>query len=225
MGFLQFSFQRGLLCVELVHFSLHPLRGRQRDRTQPLALSGGGFKKNDLALMPSQKLFLITGRLIAVINRFELTVGADVLHLQGQFVDLCPGVPEVCFELGDGGRHRLASIHQFLITADTVLCQKVGGICDPFEIFDGRPAAIAYALLCLNVILDINEQADLPVLLFRLAGRSGASDNPGDKGFFGIILTKGFQTGEPFLIRCAGGDILASLDLIVFSLQAAKQFF
>ena len=28
----------------------------------------------------------------------------------------------------------------------------------------------ACALLCLNVILDINEQADLPVLLFRLAG-------------------------------------------------------
>ena len=83
----------------------------------------------------------------------------------------------------------------------------------------------ACALLCLNVILDINEQADLPVLLFQLAGRSGASSNPGGKGFFGVIHTKGFQTGEPFLIRCFGGDILAALNLITFSLQAAKQFF
>ena len=40
-----------------------------------------------------------------------------------------------------------------------------------------------------------------------------------------LIHTKGFQTGEPFLIRCFGGDILAALNLITFSLQAAKQFF
>ena len=32
----------------------------------------------------------------------------------------------------------------------------------------------ACALLCLNVILDINEQADLPVLLFQLAGRASS---------------------------------------------------
>ena len=48
---------------------------------------------------------------------------------------------------------------------------------------------------------------------------------PGGKGFFGVIHTKGFQTGEPFLIRCFGGDILTALDLITLSLQAAKQFF
>ena len=42
-------------------------------------------------------------------------------------------------------------------------------------------------LLCLDVVLDINEQADLSVLLFRLAGRSGASGNPGSKGFFGVV--------------------------------------
>ena len=28
---------------------------------------------------------------------------------------------------------------------------------------------------------------DLSVLLFRLAGRSGASGNPGSKGFFGVV--------------------------------------
>ena len=53
--------------------------------------------------MSPQKLFLISGRLIAVINRFELAVGGDVLHLQGQLVHLRPGIPEVCFKLDDGG--------------------------------------------------------------------------------------------------------------------------
>ena len=45
------------------------------------------------------------------------------------------------------------------------------------------------------------------------------------KGFFGIIYTKGFQTGEPFLIRRSGGDILTPLNLIALPLQAAEQFF
>ena len=83
----------------------------------------------------------------------------------------------------------------------------------------------ACTLLCLDVVLDINEQADLSVPLFRLAGRSGTSGNPGGKGFFGVVHTQGFQTGESFLIRCSGGDIFAPLDLIAFSLQATKQFF
>ena len=83
----------------------------------------------------------------------------------------------------------------------------------------------ACTLLRLDVILDINEQADLSVVLFRLMGRSGATGNPGSKGFFGVVRTQGFQTGESFLIRCSGGDILAALDLITFSLQAAKQVF
>ena len=103
--------------------------------------------------------------------------------------------------------------------------QKVGGIRNAFQIFNGRPAAIACALLCLDVVLDINEQADLSVLLFRLAGRSGASGDPGGNGFFSVVHSQRFQTGEPFLIRRSGGDILAALDLITFSLQATKQFF
>ncbi len=83
----------------------------------------------------------------------------------------------------------------------------------------------ACALLCLDIVLDINEQADLSVLPFRLAGRSGSSGNPGGKGFLGVVNPQRFQTGEPFLIRCSGRDILAALDLITFSLQAAKQVF
>ena len=103
--------------------------------------------------------------------------------------------------------------------------QEIHGLGGLFQIVQLRPMGEACALLCLNVILDINEQADLPVLLFRLAGRSGASGDPGSKGFFGVVHTQGFQTGEPFLIRCSGRDILAALDLITFSLQAAKQVF
>ena len=64
----------------------------------------------------------------------------------------------------------------------------------------------------------------LPIL-FRLAGRSGTSGDSGGKGFFGVVHTQRFQTGESFLIRRSGGDILAALDLITFPLQAAKQFF
>ena len=83
----------------------------------------------------------------------------------------------------------------------------------------------ACTLLCLDVVLNINEQTDLSVPLFRLVGRSGTSGNPGGKGFFGVVNPQRFQTGEPFLIRCSGRDILAALDLITFSLQAAKQVF
>ena len=103
--------------------------------------------------------------------------------------------------------------------------QEIHGLGGLFQIVQLRPMGEACALLCLDVILDINEQADLSVLRFRLVGRSGTSGNPGNKGFFGVVHTQSFQTGEPFLIRRSGGDILAALDLITFSLQAAKQVF
>ena len=106
-----------------------------------------------------------------------------------------------------------------------MLGQEIHGLGGLFQIVQLRPMGEACALLCLNVILDINEQADLSVPLFRLVGRSGASGDPGGKGFFGVVHTQGFQTGESFLIRRSGRDIFAPLDLIAFSLQAAKQFF
>ena len=114
---------------------------------------------------------------------------------------------------------------QFSITAYPVFRQEIHGLGGLFQIVQLRPMGEARALLCLDVVLDINEQADLSVTLLRLLRWSGASGDPGGKGFFGIIYAKGFQTGEPFLIRCFGGDILAALDLITFPLQAAKQFF
>ena len=106
-----------------------------------------------------------------------------------------------------------------------MLGQEIHGLGGLFQIVQLRPMGEACALLRLDVVLDINEQADLSVLLFRLAGRSGASGDPVGKGFFGVVNPQRFQTGEPFLIRRSGGDILAGLDVITFSVQAAKQFF
>ena len=119
---------------------------------------------------------------------------------------------------------RLTRAGQQFLAAYPVFGQEIYGLGGLFQIVQLRPMGEACALLRLDVVLDINEQADLSVLLFRLAGRSGASGDPGGKGFFGVVHTQGFQTGKPFLIRRSGGDIFAPLDLIAFSLQAAKQF-
>ena len=116
-------------------------------------------------------------------------------------------------------RHGGQPAFQFLIAADAILRQEVHSFGGLFQIVQLRPMGEACALLCLDIVLDINEQADLSVLPFRLSG------NPGGKGFFGVVNPQRFQTGEPFLIRCSGRDILAALDLITFSLQAAKQVF
>ena len=112
-----------------------------------------------------------------------------------------------------------------LNAADAMLRQEVHSFGGLFQIVQLRPMGEACTLLCLDVVLDINEQTDLSVVLFRLAGRSGTSGDSGGKGFFGVVHPQGFQTGKPFLIRHSGGDIFATLDLIAFSLQAAKQFF
>ena len=148
-----------------------------------------------------------------------------MLHHKGKFgtsafypLDLCmSGIP-ACGYCGQFA-------FQFSITAYPVFRQEIHGLGGLFQIVQLRPMGEACALLCLDVILDINEQADLSVLRFRLAGRSGTSGNPGGKGFFGVVHTQGFQTGESFLIRRSGGDIFTPLDLIAFSLQATKQVF
>ena len=148
-----------------------------------------------------------------------------MLHHKGKFgtsafypLDFCmSGIP-ACGYYGQFA-------FQFSITAYPVFGQEIHGLGGLFQIVQLRPMGEACALLCLDVILDINEQADLSVLPFRLAGRSGSSGDPGGKGFFGVVHPQGFQTGESFLIWRSGGDILAALDLIAFSLQAAKQFF
>ena len=82
---------------------------------------------------------------------------------------------------------------------------------------------IAGALLGLDVVLDVNEQAGPPGALFRLAGRAGPAGDPGGQGLLGIIGAQGFQSGEPFLARSPGGYVLPPFQLIPFPLEAADQ--
>ena len=64
-----------------------------------------------------------------------------------------------------------------------MLRQEAAGLGDAFQILNGRLMAVARALLGLDVVLDINEQADLSALELRLAGGSGASGHPCGQGF------------------------------------------
>ena len=94
-----------------------------------------------------------------------------------------------------------------------------------FQILNGRPPLVSGALLGLDIVLKVNEQADPPVALPGLSGGAGASGNAGDNGFFRVIGAQGFEPGEPFLVRRPGGDILSSLDLVPFPLHPGKQIF
>ena len=90
-----------LFCVEIGKLRFHAFRCRQRHSPQPFQFSGGCLKKNDLALMASQELFLIAGFTVAVIERFQLAIGGSVLHHKGKLcgtvfypLDLCmSGIP------------------------------------------------------------------------------------------------------------------------------------
>lgn len=123
------------------------------------------------------------------------------------------------------GGNGIAPFHQFLITADAVFGKKVHGGGRPFQILNGRPPLVSGALLGLDIVLNVNEQADLPAALPGLSGRPGASGNPRGNGFFRVIGTQGFEPGEPLLIRRPGGDILSPLDLVPFPSQPGKQIF
>ena len=68
------------------------------------------------------------------------------------------------------------------------------------HIFNGRPPLVSGALLGLDIVLNVNEQADLPAALPGLSGRPGASGNPRGNGFFRVIGTQGFKPGEPLLV-------------------------
>ena len=103
--------------------------------------------------------------------------------------------------------------------------EKVHGGGRPFQILNGRPPLVSGALLGLDIVLNVNEQADLPAALLGLSGGTGASGNAGDNGFFRVIGAQGFEPGEPLLVRRPGGDILSPLDFVPFPLQPGKQIF
>ena len=103
--------------------------------------------------------------------------------------------------------------------------EKVHGGGRPFQILNGRPPLVSGALLGLDIVLNINEQADFPAAMPGLSGGPGTSGNAGDNGFFRVIGTQSFEPGEPLLVRRPGGDILSPLDLVSFPLQPGKQIF
>ena len=103
--------------------------------------------------------------------------------------------------------------------------EKVHGSSRSFQILNGRPPLVSGALLGLDTVLNVNEQADLPSALPGLSGGTGASGNAGGNGFFRVVGAQGFKPGKPFLVRRPGGDILSPLDLISFPLQPDKQIF
>ena len=82
----------------------------------------------------------------------------------------------------------------------------------------------AGALLGFDVVLYVNEQADLLTGYFRLSGRTGSSGNPGSNSFLRIINPQCFQAGKPFLIGRPAGDILAPLDFVSLCLQPLDKF-
>ena len=57
---------------------------------------------------------------------------------------------------------------QFSITAYPVFRQEIHGLGGLFQIVQLRPMGEACALLCLDVILDINEQADLYLMRYGI---------------------------------------------------------
>ena len=101
--------------------------------------------------------------------------------------------------------------------------EKVHGGGRPFQILNGRPPLVSGALLGLDIVLNVNEQTDLPAALPGLSGGAGASGDPGDNGFFRVIGTQGFEPGEPLLVRCPGGDILSPLDFVSFPCNRASK--
>ena len=103
--------------------------------------------------------------------------------------------------------------------------EKVHGGGRPFQILNGRPPLVSGALLGLDVVLNVNEQVDLPAALSGLSGWPGASGDARDNCFFRIIGAQSFEPGEPLLIRRPGGDILSPLDFISFPLQPDNQIF
>ena len=103
--------------------------------------------------------------------------------------------------------------------------EKVHGGGRPFQILNGRPPLITVTLLGLDVVLNVNEQADLPTALPGLPGGAGPSGDTRGNGFFRVIGAQGFEPGEPLLVRCPGGNILSPLDLVSFPLQPGKQIF
>ena len=114
---------------------------------------------------------------------------------------------------------------QFLIAADPMFRQVVHGLSRLFQIIQLRPVRKTGTLLCFDIILNINEQADPPVTLLRLFGWTGASGDPGGNGFLRVIRVQDLHPGKTFLVGGSVGNVFPPPDLVPFPLQAEQQIF
>lgn len=81
-----------------------------------------------------------------------------MLSQEGTVGDSRFRIPQVLLGAdGDGN----AQFYQFLIAADAVFGKKVHSSGRPFQILNGRPMLVSGALLSLDIILNVDEQADL----------------------------------------------------------------
>ena len=156
-------------------------------------------------------------------SRFQFAVGVDLLSQESKVGDSLFRIPQTFPGADRGSGNGVAPFHQFLITADAVFGEKVHGGGRPFQILNGRPPLVSGALLGLDIVLNINEQADFPAAMPGLSGGPGTSGNAGNNGFFRVIGAQGFEPGEPLLVRCSSRDILSPLNLVSFPLQPGEQ--
>ena len=74
--------------------------------------------------------------------------------------------PEVRLHPGGGGRRPVAPLGQVLQTSDAMLRQEVQRFRRPLQVLDGCPMLVTGALLGFDIVLDVDEQAGLPVRCF-----------------------------------------------------------
>ena len=223
LGLPIFRLQGGPPGGEPVHLGPEPFGGGQGYSVQAFQLSCRRLKQDDFALMPPEELLLVPGLAVFLIQGTELAIGGGVLHSEGQPLHFFLRCPEVRLHPGGGGRRPVAPLGQVLQTSDAMLRQEVQRFRRPLQVLDGCPMLVTGALLGLDVVLDVDEQAGLPGALLRLAGGAGHAGDPGAQGLLGVVGAQGFQSGEPFLARSPGGYVLAPFQLVPFPLKAAEQ--
>ena len=72
-------------------------------------------------------------------------------------------IPQALPGADGSGSNGIAPFHQFLIAADAVFGEKVHSGGRTFQILNGRPPLVSCALLGLDIVLNVNEQTDLPL--------------------------------------------------------------
>ena len=130
------------------------------------------------------------------------------------------GLPRFdCFDLGVYAipviRYGRKFFREPSIALYPVFGQKIYRPCRLFQVVQFCPMREPRALLCFEIVLNINEQADTTVTLFWLTGRG----DPHGDGFLRVVDPQRFHTREPFLIGSAARDKFSALDFVSFAFQ------